>query len=455
MGRARSHPYGLRRLLRVRQARIVIVGGGFAGVWAAMGAVRRLRDSGAQEKVTVTLVCPDDALVIRPRLYEADLSGVRVLLRPMLSAVDVEHRQAAVERIDVNRRLLTLRGPSSGTLSYDQLVLCAGSEAPLPSDAEGVHRVDNYQRAVALQQAVATLSESRNARFSVTVIGAGFTGLELAAELADTLRRAARADGTLPTEASVCLVERASSVAPEFGPKARSAIIGALQSLGVEIRIGLAVTHLDGTGVTLAGGERIECDLAVWAASPKANRLNEQFGLPLDSRGRVTVDPHMATAIDGIWVAGDGARVTVDGRHLAPMSCQHAIPQGRQAGENAAATVLGGSLGHYRQPLYLTCLDLGSTGALVTSGFERNAIIASGVQGKRFKRFVNRSLIYPPTSPEMVKLLRLGKRATPGQAGAIMQRVALRSNVVRGALIALSEDRAEQHSRAGGPSVHV
>jgi NADH dehydrogenase len=426
----------------VRAARIVVAGAGFAGVWAAMGAARLLHGRGAESGIGITLVDPGDALVIRPRLYESDLRGVRVPLDRLLAPVGVAHRRAAVEGIDVESRTLTLAGRSPGALAYDQLVLCTGSGVSLPDGAAGVHRVDSYDQAAALQEAVVALGEDPDARFDATVVGAGFTGLEVATELAGRLRAAAEAAGR-PAEASVCLVEQAATAAPEFGPRARTAIEQALHSLGVRIRTGMPVTQVGAGGARLANGERLESDLVVWTAGPRAGALNEQLGLALDARGRLPVDSHLATGAEGVWAAGDCAVAMVDGRHPAPMSCQHAIPQGRQAGENAAAALLGRPLSRYAQPLYLTCLDLGPAGALLTCGFDRDAIVARGERAKRFKRFINRSLIYPPASGDASELLGLGRRATPGRTGAMMQRMALRSSVVRSIVTARGEDRAE------------
>jgi NADH:ubiquinone reductase (H+-translocating) len=432
----------------MRKKRIVIVGGGFAGVWAAMGAARSLHRKGAEDRAGITLISPDDALVIRPRLYEADLGGVRVPLSRVLAPVGVEHRQATVDGIAVDARKLTLTGRSPGELEYDQLVLCAGSEARLPDGGAGVHCVDSYRQAVALHEAVAGLGDRPGAPFSATVVGAGFTGIEVAAELSGMLRAAARTAGASAAETSVHLVDRAGSVAPEFGPQARAVIAGALSSLGVQAHTGVPASQLDADGVTLAGGERIDSGLTIWAGGARASALNEQLGLPLDARGRLAVDAQMATGIDGVWAAGDSVAVSVDGRHLAMMSCQQAIPQGRQAGENAAAAVLGGSPGRYAQPLYLTCLDLGSAGALLTCGFERDRILARGERAKRFKRWINRSLIYPPASEDGTELLRLGKLATPGPLTAKIQQLALRSDTVRNAVVSRAEDRAEQYSAA-------
>jgi NADH dehydrogenase len=432
----------------MKQKRIVIVGGGFAGVWAAMGAARLLRGQGAEDRIGITLVSPDDALVIRPRLYEADLGGVRVPLSRVLAPVGIEHRQARVDGIAVDGRKLTLAGPSPAELEYDQLVLCAGSEVRLPGGADGVHCADSYRQAVALREAVAGLGKRSGAPFSATVVGAGFTGIELAAELSDRLRAAARDAGASPAQASVHLVDQADSVAPEFGPRARAVIEDALSSLGVQTHTGVPVSQLDAEGVTLAGGERIDGGLTIWAGGPRASTLNEQLGLALDAQGRLEVDAQMATGVDGVWAAGDSAAVSVDGQHLAMMSCQQAMPQGRQAGENAAAAVLGRPPGRYTQPLYLTCLDLGSAGALLTCGFERDRILARGERAKRFKRWINRSLIYPPAGEDGAELLRLGKAATPGPLTAKIQQLALRSNTVRNAVVSRAEDRAERYSTA-------
>ncbi len=405
-----------------------------------MGAGALLRSRRAEDRVSITLVNPDRALVIRPRLYEADLSGVRVPLRDVLSPLGVEQRLARVETVDTDRRNLILGGGSPGELEYDQLVLCAGSWLRLPDGFESVHCADTYEQAVALHEAVAGLGEHPGATPSVTIVGAGFTGLELAAELADMLRAAG-----VPSGARVHLVDQARAVAPEFGPSSRAVIEGALRSLGVQIHTGVAVSHADGDGVTLADGKRIDSSITVWAAGPTASALNEQLGLPLDEQGRVEVDRHMATHIDGVWAAGDSVRVTVDGEHLALMSCQHAMPQGRQAGENAAAAAIGRALGEYRQPMYITCLDLGSAGALLTRGFEREIVLAAGAHAKRFKRFINRSNIYPPTA-SVDELLKLGKTSPPGPLTAAIQTRALRSKAVRNSVAAGGEDHAVRYA---------
>ena len=319
-------------------------------------------------------------------------------------------------------------------LHYDQLVLCAGSALQLPVGARtgSVHAVDSYEQAVALQAAIAGLGDRFDADYRAIVVGAGFTGVEVAAELAGTLRAAAIAAGRTPPPAPVELLGAGHEVAPEFGPAARTVIRGALEKLGVVIRTGVTGSFED-DGSLRIGDEIMSGELIVWACGPRASELNAQLGTPLDSCGRVAVDEQLAAGIDGVWVAGDCARASVDGEHLALMSCQQAIPQGRTAGANAAAVALGLRPERYRQPLYIGCLDLGDAGALLTSGFARNRVLSVGEDAKRFKRFINRSLIYPPAD-DAKALLRVGRTKPPGRAVSAIQARALRSARVRAAV---------------------
>jgi NADH dehydrogenase len=430
---------------------IVIVGGGFAGVCAAMGAASVVRRRRATGRVGITLVSSGDALVIRPRLYESDLGGVCVPLSRVLSPVGVRHRRASVENVDLGRRLLTLTGERREELAYDQLTLCTGSRARAAAGCGGAHGVDTFEQASALRRAIAALTAAPGGSFSATVIGAGFTGIELAAELAGTPEPAARSAAPR-SGGRVNLIERAAAVAPEFGPTARAVITDALSRLGVQTHTGVSVSQVLPGGVRLDDGALLETDLVIWTGGPTASPLGEQLGVELGPLGRIPVGSHMNTAIEGVWAAGDCAHVTVDDEHFAPMSCQHAIPQGRQAGENAAAALLGGRPGRYRQHLYLTCLDLGAEGALLTRGFDRDEIVATGELGKRFKRFINRSYIYPPAGGEIDALLKLGKGGRSGPLAASVQARALSNDRLRAAVVSRGRDLAATYAAAAEPS---
>lgn len=430
--------------------RILIIGGGFAGVHAAVGAAQTLR-AAREHAVSVELVSPDPGLVIRPRLYEADLAGVRVPLGRILKPIGVTHRRASVVEINAARRAVRL-DDDSGQLSYHQLVLAAGSRLPLPAAGGPVHAADSYAQALALQRAVTELGQGGEAGFSAVVVGGGFSGLELAAELAGTLTRSAQAAGHR-TSGRVTLVERHQHVAPGFGPRARQVIERALAGLGVEIRTGVGASEVRAGGVALEDGSEIEGKLIVWSTGPRPSPLTEQIPGARDALGRLELDRFLATGTEGIWAAGDCAAASVDGEHIAVMSCQHAMPQGHRAGENAAAASLGRPARRYRQPLYLTCLDLGDYGALLTCGFDRDTILATGQEAKRFKRYINRSVIYPPATRDAERLLKLGRPQPTGPAMAAVTRLALRSRTIRDRLTSSAEDRAALFAQEFGERI--
>jgi NADH:ubiquinone reductase (H+-translocating) len=415
--------------------RILIIGGGFAGVNAAVGAVDKL--GSAQDRVSVELINPDPYWVIKPRLYERDLSGVRVPLDDVLAPLGVVRHETSVTAIDAAGRRVALDDGS--TLSYDQLVLAAGSRLAMP-ERPGVHCVDSYAEAVQLRTAVIQL-KGRKPRFRAVVVGGGFTGVELAAELA--------------ADAQVTLVA-AGDVAPGFGPHARAEIRRALDSLGVAVRVGVAVDDVTGGTVRLSDGEWAGADLVAWAAGPVASDLTRQIPAERDRLGRLVVDAFLRTGVPGAWAAGDSACAKVDRANNAVMSCQHAGPQGRRAGENAAATVLGKRARRYRQALYLTCLALGDYGALLTCGFGRDTVLATRQDAAGVKRAINHRLIYPPEGEGRQAMLKIGKPAPPaGPAVAAMTQAALRSGWVRGKVLGTSPARSAACAAAEGNAIEA
>ena len=421
---------------------LTVVGAGFAGVRAALAAADVAARAGGREQIAITVVSPDPVMGIRPRFYEDRLDGVLVPLDRVLAPVGIRFRRAFAEHLDPDARTLALGGAEPGTMSYDQLVLAAGSRLRPPDLDGSVHAVDSFAQARRLQTAIADLAADTDDGLRATVVGAGFTGLETAAELAGRLRRVAQGAGIDPAAVGVALVERSSDVAPEFGPRAREAIAGALEELGVETLTGREVEAVADGGVRLAGGDTIPSLLTVWAGGPTPSAVGGALAGLRDESGRIRVGRDLSTAADGIWAAGDIARVSADGDHDAVMSCQHALPQGSQAGANAARALVGKPSRRYAQHLYLTCLDLGGWGALLTEGWDRDRVLATGDRGKAFKRFINRGLIYPPATGRAKDLIAYGRPENVGPASAWVQRRALGVPLVRRAITGRAPDTA-------------
>lgn len=377
---------------------VLIIGGGFAGVWAAAAAAR-VRHLAGRADLSVTLIAPGDHLVIRPRLYESDPGRMQVPLDRVLSPIGVDRLRASVTRIDTGSHEVTTldRTGRRRTLGYQRLVLASGSQLHRPDLPGGqfLHDVDTMEGALALERHLNRLPEGPG-RFTAVVVGAGFTGLEVATELMGRLRtRAAALDGGAH-DVRVVLIERADVVGPDIGPKPRPTILAALDEVGVEVRLGQSVTALTAEGVRLEDGTQIAAATVIWTGGMHASPLTRDVPGRHDHLGRIEVDGELRVPqAPHVFAAGDTAAAMLEPGQTVVQSCQHATPLGKHAGHNATADLLGLPLATFSTIPYVTCLDLGAAGAVFTTGFER-AIQLSGAEGKERKRLINQEWIYPP-----------------------------------------------------------
>lgn len=388
---------------------LVIIGAGFAGMYAALSAAR-LRDieGVSPEALEIALVAPEPALVVRPRLYEPKPETLTAPLLDVLTAIDVVYVQGRAERIDTKSRaveVVTAKGARE-TLPYDRLVLASGSQLfrpNIPGLAEYSFSVDRLEDAIALDRHLHSLADrpASNARDTFVVAGGGFTGIEAATGLPDRLR------GILGDDAKprVIIVERNDAIAPDMGAGPRPVIEAALRQVGVETRPGVGVAALDKSGVTLTNGERIESATVIWSAGMRAAPLTAQIPAERDNFGRLVVDRHLRVpSVPGVFATGDAAKAATDDLgNFALMSCQHAIRMGAFAGNNAAAELLGVPTRPYHQEVYCTCLDLGAGGAIFTRGWDRKLELV-GATAKKLKHQINTIWIYPPRAERAAAL---------------------------------------------------
>lgn len=389
--------------------KLVIIGAGFAGMYAALSAAR-LRDiqGTSPEELQIALVAPQPTLVVRPRLYEPKPETLTAPLLDVLNAIDVVYVQGSAETIDTKSRtvqIVTAKGARK-TLPYDRLVVATGSRLfrpNIPGLAEHGFSVDSLDDAVALDKHLHGLAKrpAVNGRNTVVVAGGGFTGIEAATEMPARLRAILGQDAKI----RVIIVERNAAIAPDMGEGARPVIEDALKNLGVETRIGVGVTSLDGSSVTLSDGERIETNTVIWAAGIRAAPLTAQVPAERDNFGRLLVDGCLRVpSVPGVFATGDAARAASDDvGNYALMSCQHATRMGAFAGNNAAAELLKVPTRPYHQKAYVTCLDLGEAGALFTRGWDRKVELVGDV-AKKTKREINTVWIYPPKAERAAAL---------------------------------------------------
>lgn len=386
--------------------RILILGAGFAGLWAAIGAARKLDEMGMPKASAEILVVDRNPYHnIRVRNYEADLSDVAIPLNEVLDPIGVGHVAAEVETIDtVKQEVAIMTADTRQRLSYDRLVLALGSELvrpPLPGLAAHGFDVDTYAAAVRLNEHLAKLArlEASPARSTVVVVGAGFTGIEVATELPSRLAQAGI------TDPRIILVDPNPIVGATIGGEARPVINEALAALHIETRLGVTVAGIQASGITLSSEEFIPSMTVVWCGGMAASPLTTGLTNEHDRHGRLFVDQFMRAAdLKNVFAAGDVAACAIDGAHSTVMSCQFARPMGRFAGHNVAADLFGQPMLPLDIDWYVTVLDLGRWGALYTVGWDRQ-IQSTGAAAKATKSVINRQRIYPPRKASRADIL--------------------------------------------------
>lgn len=325
--------------------RIVVLGSGFAGLIAAVGAARKLAELKISRRdIGVTVINRDPFHSIRVRNYETDLSELRIPLADVFDPIGVEWIVGYVTALDTIRREVTCMVDGRATaVPYDRLVFALGSELvrpPIPGLAEHGFDIDTYHAATRLSAHLDALPSmpDRPGRFTAVVIGGGLTGIESATELTTRMRDLA---GNRPSR--IIVADRAPRIGSNMGDGACAVIDEALGALGVESRPGVTVASVDAEGVRLASGEEIAAATVVWCGGLRAHPLVASLPGPYDRFGRVSVDRFLKVAgTDDLFAAGDVAAALLDGEHFSVMSCQHARPMGRIARHNVVCDLAGG-----------------------------------------------------------------------------------------------------------------
>jgi len=335
---------------RDRRPHVVIVGGGFGGLYAARALAGR--------PVRVTLLDRRNHHLFQPLLYQVataalNPSDIAMPLRSILRrAANVTVLLAEVEAVDLPARRLVLDGDS---LEYDALVLAAGAghsyfghddwEALAPS-LKTLEDALEIRRRVLVAYEEAEREEDRaeqRALLTSVVIGGGPTGVELAGALAEISRETIARDFRLidPTKARIVLLEGGPRVLAAFPDPLPARAAAALTRIGVEVRTGATVTRVTPDAVWI-GGEQIRARTVLWAAGVAAAPLTRSLGVPLDRAGRVLVERDLS--IPGhpeAFAIGDLCAFTGDDGHPLPGLAPVALQQGRAAARNVLHRLAG------------------------------------------------------------------------------------------------------------------
>ena len=344
--------------------RVVIVGAGFGGLFAARSL--------AAVPVEITIVDRHNYHLFQPLLYQVATAGlppsdiawpIRSILRRQRNATVLLDE---VVGVDSPRKMLELRDRAA-SVSYDYLILAPGAmhsyfgHDQWRGSAPGLKTIDDathIRRRILHAFELAEMEQDpavRERLLRFVIVGAGPTGVELAGTIAELAHYTLAADFRRidPRSATIILVEAGPRVLPAFREKQSAYAQRALEKLGVEVRLNAAVTDVDDAGVTLSG-QRIETATVVWAAGVAAAPVGEWLGLSTDRSGRVPVAPDLSIpALPEVFVIGDAALVETPHGGRVPGVAPAAKQQGRYVARVIASRIAGKPPPppfHYRNP---------------------------------------------------------------------------------------------------------
>jgi NADH:quinone reductase (non-electrogenic) len=341
--------------------RIVILGGGFGGLYAALHLDRTVaRDT----EVDVLLVDRQNFLAFTPMLHEVaagslDPSSIVVPIRQALR--NVGFLQAETTAVDFEARTITVAygvEHRTGTIAFDYLLIASGSQTRFPLGLrQHAHGMKTIHDALVLRNWLIGLleraeveedAERRRALMTIVVAGGGFSGVETIGAIHDFLGDISSQYRRASIESpSLVLVEPLGRLLPEFEPALGAYTESKLRAAGIDVRLGTKVAGFDGRTLSLeisvSSPSRTELGARtlIWTAGVAPSALIESLALPKE-RGRIVVDESMAVpGMDGIWACGDCAVICDPAGKPYPTTAQHAVRQGRRVGRNIAAVVRG------------------------------------------------------------------------------------------------------------------
>ncbi|MFD6497366.1 NAD(P)/FAD-dependent oxidoreductase [Streptomyces sp. NPDC059944] len=368
------------------RARILIVGGGYVGMYTALRLQRKLKAELKRGDVEIVIVSPDPYMTYQPFLPEAAAGSISprhvvVPLRRVLDRCRIVIGEA--RSIDHAKRTATLttlateeEGAGEEQISYDELVLAPGSISrtlPIPGLAEYAIGFKTVEEAIGLrnhvieQMDIASSTRDpaiRDAALTFVFVGGGYAGVEALGELEDMARYTARYYHNIqPEDMKWILVEASDRILPEVGEEMGKYTVTELRRRNIDVRLDTRLDSCADRVAVLDDGARFPTRTVVWTAGVKPHPILAATDLPLNERGRLLCTPQLT--VDGAphaWAAGDAAAVpdvtAEPGKETAP-NAQHAVRQARVLGDNLAHTLRGEPLDTYSHKYVGSVASLG------------------------------------------------------------------------------------------------
>lgn len=366
--------------------RILIVGGGYVGLYTALRLQRQLKPELGRGDVEIVVVSPDPYMTYQPFLPEAAAGSISprhvvVPLRRVLDKCKVVIGEATA--INHAKRVATLstlateeEGSAAEQLTYDELVLAPGSISrtlPVPGLADHGIGFKTVEEAIGLrnhvieQMDIASSTRDpaiRDAALTFVFVGGGYAGVEALGELEDMARYTARYyHNVKPEDMKWILVEASDRILPEVGEEMGRYTVTELRRRNIDVRLHTRLESCADRVAVLSDGARFPTRTVVWTAGVKPHPVLAATDLPLNERGRLKCTAELA--VEGVahaWAAGDAAAVpdvtAEPGKETAP-NAQHAVRQARTLGDNIAHSLRGEPLETYSHKYVGSVASLG------------------------------------------------------------------------------------------------
>ncbi|MBB4982640.1 MULTISPECIES: NAD(P)/FAD-dependent oxidoreductase [Streptomyces] len=368
-------------------ARILVVGGGYVGMYTALRLQRQLSAELRAGTAEIVVVTPEPYMTYQPFLPEAAAGSIspRHVVVPLRRVLDrcrvVIGEVRSVDHAKRTATLITLATEEEGTgsveMTYDELVIAPGSVSrtlPVPGLADHGIGFKTVEEAIGLrnhvieQMDIASSTRDpaiRDAALTFVFVGGGYAGVEALAELEDMARYTARYYHNIkPEDLRWVLVEASDRILPEVGEDMGRYAIRELRGRNIDVRLETRLESCEDRVAVLSDGTRLPTRTVVWTAGVKPAPVLAATDLPLNERGRLRCTPQLA--VDGAehaWAAGDAAAVPdvtseEPGKECAP-NAQHAVRQAKVLAENVAASLRGQPLKEYAHAYVGSVASLG------------------------------------------------------------------------------------------------
>ncbi|MEI7034482.1 NAD(P)/FAD-dependent oxidoreductase [Streptomyces pratensis] len=368
-------------------ARILVVGGGYVGMYTALRLQRKLKQRLRSGDAEIVVVTPEPYMTYQPFLPEAAAGSIsprhvvvplrRVLNRCAIVIGEVGHIDHAERTASVTTLATGEDGAGAREVDYDEIVIAPGSVSrtlPVPGLADFGIGFKTVEEAIGLrnhvieQMDIASATRDpaiRDAALTFVFVGGGYAGVEALAELEDMARYTARYYHNIkPADLRWILVEASGRILPEVGEAMGAYALGELRGRNIDVRLDTRLDTCEDRVAVLSDGSRFPTRTLVWTAGVRPAPLLAAAGLPLTERGRLRCAATLG--VEGVphaWAAGDAAAVpdltaAEPGRETAP-NAQHAVRQAKVLADNVLAAIEGRPLREYRHAYAGSVASLG------------------------------------------------------------------------------------------------